>query len=44
MGNSERPALLITLENQVRQLDAKLLLSLVASERGFSPDSTLDRI
>jgi len=30
-----RPPLLIPVENQVRELDAKLLLALVAAERGF---------
>jgi surface carbohydrate biosynthesis protein len=31
-----RPPLLVPVESQVRELDAKLLLSLVAAERGFS--------
>ena len=30
-----RPTLLVPVENQVRELDAKLLFSLVAAERGY---------
>ncbi|MEE3330729.1 MAG: hypothetical protein VX246_07655, partial [Myxococcota bacterium] len=30
-----RPTLLIPVENQVRELDAKLLFSLAAAERGY---------
>jgi surface carbohydrate biosynthesis protein len=35
MLQDARPPLLIPIENQVRELDAKLLLALVAAERGF---------
>jgi surface carbohydrate biosynthesis protein len=35
MSQDARPPLLIPVENQVRELDAKLLLALVAAERGF---------
>jgi surface carbohydrate biosynthesis protein len=36
MMRSATPLLLIPVENQVRELDPKLLLALVAAERGFS--------
>ena len=34
-GPGPRPTLLVPVENQVRELDAKLLFSLVAAERGY---------
>ena len=33
---TKKPLLLIPVENQVRELDPKLLLACVAAERGFS--------
>ena len=34
--SSQQPSLIVPVESQVRELDAKLLLAAVAAERGFS--------
>ena len=34
--NQNQPALLVPVENQVRELDAKLLLACIAAQRGIS--------
>jgi len=34
--SSEEPSLIVPVENQLREFDPKLLLSLVAAESGFS--------
>ena len=34
--NNVKPTLLIPVENQVRELDPKLLLACIAAQRGFS--------